>query len=356
MSIASPITREEFWRALRGDARFAEGSTTTYSVAGRPVRIHLADDRLAPLLAPLASRRRDHRQPARPHAPGLDLFVWTTGDASQWRTLSQLFNDAQRQLAEAGSSTDVRAHYDSEHQVLSVFDPRAGCAALVLPDAAQLPFWEWAAPFRLIFHWWSETLAGQLIHAAAVGLRGRGVLLVGPGGSGKSTTAVASLNAGLQFISDDYTLVTQAPAPVAHGLYGSAKMRAQFLSQAFPGWSERVAREIGPERKSMFLVDRWAPTQLADQLQLEAICIPHITAAARARLELASPKQALLALAPSSMYQLPTARRASFDFLRRLVESLPIYTLRLGRDIASGPVALAGLLSDSTFRRLDRVA
>ena len=356
MSTAHPTPLDGFWRALAGDPRFAMCSTTAYEVAGQLLRIHLADDRLAPLVAPLEHRRRNLQRIACAPRPSLNLFAWTTRDAGEWRTLSQLFNDAHLRLAEAGPPSDLRAHYDPEHRLLCVFDPGASCAAFVLPDAALLPFWEWAAPFRLIFHWWSEMQAGQLTHAAAVGINGQGVLLVGPGGSGKSTTAVACLDAGLQYISDDYTLVTMTAGPVAHALYGSAKMRSDFLPRALPGWSGRVARQIGPERKSMFLVDRWAPAQLVDRLRLRAICVPRITAASRARLELGSAKQALLALAPSSMNQLPTDRRQSFDFLRRLVESLPTYTLRLGKDIASGPQALAGLLSDSTFRRIDRAA
>lgn len=348
MSFALPFVEKKFWSQLRADARFA-GNTPApqFAIAGRRVTIRLADPHLEPLLHPLAACRSIQRtcEPA-----ALTIFAWTTRDADEWRALAATFNDAQHRLTATNSASGPSVHFDAEHQLLCVYDRQAASAAFVLPDASCLPFWEWAAPFRLIFHWWSANYAGQLTHAAAVGRYGRGVLLVGPGGSGKSTTAVAALDAGLDYISDDYTLVTIAPNPVAERLYGSAKMRTEFLPTALPGWSLRAVRTIGPERKSMFLVDQFAATQLVSRLELTALCVPRIADRESAAVEPLAAKNALLALAPSSLYQLPGARRPAFEFLRRLVQSLPAYTLWLGRDVASGPRALAGLL-DSTNNR-----
>lgn len=348
MSHAPSLAERTFWSQLRTDARFAGNSPAAqFAIVGRGVNIRLADPRLEPLLHPLAACRsiQSSSEPA-----ALTIFAWTTRDANEWRALAATFNDAQHRLTTSNSASGPCVHFDPEHQLLCVYDRQAATAAFVLPDASCVPFWEWAAPFRLIFHWWSADLAGQLTHAAAVGRHGRGVLLVGPGGSGKSTTAVAALDAGLDYISDDYTLITIAPKPVAERLYGSAKMHTEFLPQALPGWSHRAVRTIGPERKSMLLVDRFAAAQLVPRLELSALCVPRIADRETATLEPLAAKHALLALAPSSLYQLPGARRPAFDFLRRLVESLPAYTLWLGRDIASGPRALASLL-DSTENR-----
>ena len=65
--------------------------------------------------------------------------------------------------------------------------------------ASDLPFWEIASPFRILFHWWAQSWGGQVAHAAAVGVNGRGVLLAGKSGSGKSTAALACLRQGMDF-------------------------------------------------------------------------------------------------------------------------------------------------------------
>ena len=89
---------------------------------------------------------------------------------------------------------------------------------------------ERGAPFRLIFHWWGASRARVLAHAGAVGLDGQGVLIVAPGGGGKSSTSLACVEAGFVYAGDDYCFVASAPEPTAFGLYGSAKVVSDDLA------------------------------------------------------------------------------------------------------------------------------
>ena len=76
---------------------------------------------------------------------------------------------------------------------------------------------------------WLASSKVQLVHGAAVAWRGRGVLLVGIGGRGKSTTALACAQAGFSFLGDDLCVVESGcadrglPARV-HGIYATAKL------------------------------------------------------------------------------------------------------------------------------------
>ncbi len=47
----------------------------------------------------------------------------------------------------------------------------------------------------------------QLVHASCVALSGRGILIVGPSGSGKSDLALRLMDRGAKLVSDDQTLV-----------------------------------------------------------------------------------------------------------------------------------------------------
>lgn len=66
------------------------------------------------------------------------------------------------------------------------------------------------------------------LHAACVGLNGRGILLMGPSGSGKSTVALHSLLGGFDFLSEDSVFV--APQSLrATGMANFLHLRADSL-------------------------------------------------------------------------------------------------------------------------------
>lgn len=50
-------------------------------------------------------------------------------------------------------------------------------------------------------------LSGETVHASAVAIGGRAVLITGPSGSGKSDLALRLLDRGFRLVSDDQTLV-----------------------------------------------------------------------------------------------------------------------------------------------------
>jgi serine kinase of HPr protein (carbohydrate metabolism regulator) len=52
-----------------------------------------------------------------------------------------------------------------------------------------------------------SALSSEQLHASAIAVGGRGVLLSGPSGAGKSDLALRLIDRGAQLISDDVTLV-----------------------------------------------------------------------------------------------------------------------------------------------------
>ena len=62
-----------------------------------------------------------------------------------------------------------------------------------------------------------------LVHATAIAIGGRAVLLRGPSGSGKSDLALRLIDAGARLVSDDYsqlrreddTILVRAPKPIS---------------------------------------------------------------------------------------------------------------------------------------------
>ena len=116
-----------------------------------------------------------------------------------------------------------------------VMSPREGAALVVVsPRMLQFPY---HTRYELI-EFAVFTLAARAqklvpLHAACVGLGGRGILLMGPSGAGKSTVALHCLLSGLDFLAEDSVFV--APdTMLATGIANFLHVRADSL-----GWLGR---------------------------------------------------------------------------------------------------------------------
>lgn len=67
--------------------------------------------------------------------------------------------------------------------------------------------WFYAAPFRTALEWSAARVGDLLLHGAGVGRKEGGVVLLGHGGAGKSTSAMAAVAAGGLTLGDDYLWV-----------------------------------------------------------------------------------------------------------------------------------------------------
>jgi hypothetical protein len=185
------------------------------------------------------------------------------------------------------------------------------------------------------------------VHAAAVGTPRGVALLGGKGGSGKSTTALACLRAGLEYLGDDYVLLGAAHPFRAFPLYRSAKLEVRHWSDhtwLLPG----AARADGADEKVLGFVDRAYLAGRATGLPVRAAVFPRVTDRQRPRLTEMSSGRALLALAPSTLLQLRGGDGSGMDALSGLLRDVPSFSLELGREVGAVPDLLGRLLDDLT--------
>jgi hypothetical protein len=235
-----------------------------------------------------------------------------------------------------------------DHGAISLFDRASSVGLFWVASPERLAYFERGAPLRAIFHWWGLRHGWHMAHAGAVGTDRGGVLLVGKGGSGKSTSALACLGAGLDYLGDNDVVIEAEPAPFAHGLYCSAKLEAGHLRRALPHLAPLLAT-AGPWNggKGLFYVDGEAGHRLARGFPLRAVLLPRVTGAARAVVTRVSSGQGLLALAPSTLFQLPGSRQERLSHLARVVARIPTYTLELGPNVDTIAPAIRALLADA---------
>jgi hypothetical protein len=203
---------------------------------------------------------------------------------------------------------------------------------------------ERAKPFAKLISVWLKDHGVVLGHAGVVGRNGRGILFAGLGGAGKSTTAVACLLSGLDFVGDDYVgLEEQGPGR----FYARAYFSTALLDvDRFADLAEHIiAPHHGHEAKSLAHFADWLPHRLPDGLAIGAVVVPRITGGDEHHLRPTSKIDALLALAPSTLLMMPLPEVAQFEMLARLVQSVPTYRLDLGTDLETIPRAIEPILA-----------
>ena len=230
---------------------------------------------------------------------------------------------------------------------LSMYDSRRRLGLYWVPDAGTIPWYDCAAPLRTLLHWVAGDHGAALMHAAAVGDDEHGVLVAGRGGSGKSTTALLCLLDGLRYAGDDYVAVTNRQRPVVHGLYATAKVTAETL-ELVPELGASLAIPPSLEEKAVLDVSRLAPRALATTLPLTAIVSPRIAPGRRNTTVMrASPSKMMLALAPTTMLQLPFNGTDAFESMSNLVRQLPAWIMELGDDTRQIPAAIREVIARS---------
>jgi hypothetical protein len=230
---------------------------------------------------------------------------------------------------------------------LSAYDRDSAGAWFWCRNAHELPFWERAAPFRQILHWWLPERGALLLHGAAVGYREGGVLLAGAGGSGKSTSALSTLTSELLYAGDDYVAVQLEPEPRILSLYCSGKLEpshARLLSHLPP---PTFAGGSALEEKSVFYVAERFPERMSRGFPLRAIVAPRVVGD-EPRLAPLPVVQALAALAPSTLLQLVPAGQEALSAMANLLSRVPAFRLEVG-----GPTELIPPAIDVLLRELN---
>ncbi len=345
---APPSEPVEFSEAVArafGEAAAAHGTVERcYALGGSTVCLRFAGAALLPRLTPALEHRRVPAAKAQ-----LTLHLWDGASTGVGLPPPPV------RLGEPLPRGEVRGLENEQLQLavgldaasVSLLHTGTGHGYYWIRAAADVSVHERGAPLRSLLHWWMRPRGRHMVHAAAIGTAEGGVLLAGRGGSGKSTTALACLSAGLSFAGDDYCLLSIEDAPHIYSVYSSAKVAAAQLRH-FPLLEALVANgeELGEEKALVFLQPTRA-AQLVAGFPLRALLLPRITGQPDARLTRASAFEALRALAPSSIMQLPGAGAAEFQSLSQLVQRVPCYWLELGTAVAEVPAVIQTLLAAS---------
>lgn len=316
-----------------------------FSLAGNRVSLRFAGEALAHQILPAIS----HLQTAEAaEKADLSISIWDSVSTDQpmppppW----SLEDCVERGEVRGYNDDRIRTAYFLGSGVLNMLDRQRGKGVFWVRDAANLAIWESGAPLLALLNWWFSGQHRQLVHAAAVGYPEGGILLVGKGGSGKSTTALACLDSDLLYAGDDYCLLEVEPEPFIHSLYNSAKLNPDNLER-FPALGRLFALPSARiEEKALVFLHEQVPDKLTTGFPLKGVFLPRVTGLADTSLEPISPAAAMRALAPSSLFQLCGAGHEGFAVMAKLIRQVPCYQLNLGTDLPGVTAAISRFLSE----------
>ena len=286
----------------------------SFAVAGSTFSVRAEE----PIL-PMMTAAIDHHPSDRSVAAELPILVWQNEPSpirqapSEWKVRERW---ARREPVHAdGEAGSV--FFDPIGRVVTLFDHRRSRAAVWLEDGAAIPIWIAAAPFLRLFDAWFVRKARLPCHAAAIARCGVAALIVGSGGAGKSTLAVRSIGAGFDYIGDDYVLLEPGQAPVVHNLYRSGKLAGADLNDPLPTGVSIHRTPEDPAEKHFLMID---PPVILPSAPLALVVVPVIADRHSPDAEEISAGEALRALLPSALRQLPGNHQCKLDLLSRSLQ------------------------------------
>ena len=310
---------------------------TSARVAGVDVEVVIAGDDLAAFLA-VGLRGLPPAQ-GRPSATVGAFDEAATGlrfprppsvlDAGRWRGV----------LSVDGALTGELSWFSDG--MLATADREAGLYLLGVDAASSAFVSERSAPLRRQLDW-ALGPDRYFLHAGAVGTAQGVALIIGPSGSGKSSTSLACVRAGMGFVSEDYCVITDDP-PIAHALYRNGRLADEDL-QYFGDFAAPVSRGSDAagqgwpgEAKALFLLSDAYPDQMLESAPVAVVIVPQHGGDGAPGVESMSRAEALRLIAPSALHQQSIDPATELASLRNLLAAVPCMRLRLDPDRSVNP-------------------
>jgi hypothetical protein len=250
-----------------------------------------------------------------------------------------------RVAVRALADTRWRLTWDAYAGVIRCLDLETSTGIFVTAGTPEP--WEFGAPFRAFLHWKAASRGAAMVHASTVVGANGAALIVGPGGTGKSTTTLVGLSAGLATVGDDYVWVEpDAGGHLVRSVYSTIKTKRHGLT---PSAGSRPAGITPDVRRSVEVEDGDKTIHyLADRNQTQFVRSARLASIVLLRdrsISAASPAEALAATVPSTALQLPYDEANTTSLLRELCLATPVIALDRDGDLerlATELVRLAG--------------
>ena len=320
----------------------AESIDYYYKISDYTIQLKFATSNLIPLLTPALS----HLAIKPVIKPDLQICLWDSES-----TQSQMVRPAWsfEQITERGEIigfNDERFHtsFLRPGNRLNMLDKSKNLGLLWTKSALNLPYWDRGAPLKELLSNWIIKKNIQLVHGGAIGLPEGAVLIAGRSGAGKSTLCLNCFNSDLYYASDDYVLIQADPQPTLFSLYSSGKKNSDDIER-FPHLLPFISNKNKLSyEKALYFLNSAFPEKIIKQCPLFAVLVPRIISEKNSYLEHITKLQALSALVPSTILQIPGVDANSCKIIQKTVMSVPCFEIKVGSDLSQAHDVIRDLI------------
>lgn len=184
------------------------------------------------------------------------------------------------------------------------------------------------------------------IHATALERNGKGVLIPGNSGRGKTTSFLSLLRSGYRYLSDDHPLMRDAGTHVDLLPFPIKINVTEETIAFFPELRTAPAHVLPPRfPKRAFYAEELYATAIGECCRPAIVLFPQVVDASSSHVEPLPKSRALEMLLPQALlvYNSEVARR-EFQVLVKVVQQVECYRLHFGRDILDLPNLITPLL------------
>lgn len=213
------------------------------------------------------------------------------------------------------------------------------------------PEWEWAAPFRPHLHWAALAAGDALMHGAVVGFPDAALLIVGPGGTGKSTTNFATVDQGAWTCGDDYVWLSKDDdGLVAHSIYGTSKVKRSAAIEPPESMIARRWRDSPALNKRAYYVSLDRPDTFMSSARIVAALTLETSQTRGTSVRTTEPVDLLRTALPSTVLQAPSHQQELLGRLTSMLAALPSFHVILSPDLRESGQAVLDLLNSVAGR------
>jgi hypothetical protein len=325
-------------------------SESFYEFAGHPVCIRIIGRELAEHLLLPFSHLRIHGPV--PLTPQLTIDLWDE-TATGIRCRTDAPEGVLQAIEVSATSADGRFFGHHSPNTVTCFDRQAQRIIGSVAWGETVYLYERGKPLtRPLIAWYSDRNV-QVIHGGLVSQDGQGIFFGGWSGSGKSTSALACLHDGFDYLGEDCVGLQKLSDStfMGYSIYNSAFLETPHLAR-FPALAPYVQQARFPsEDKSFVLLCQVFPERLKNSVPIGVVVLPRVIDLSESRIRPALKAKALLTLGPSTLLGLPGLGSRRLDILARLVEQLPCYWLDLGRDLGSIPRCVKEIVAQTSHHK-----
>ena len=315
--------------------RSDSGQVLHYLIGPHVARFRFVNPNLIPTITPAFAHLECSPEPDTDLRPDFEIRFWDsessgiTLEAPPWNRI--------RGGIVSFTEGDTKIWYDMGSAILYAYNSVEKSGVFWARDHRRIPVSEIASPLRSLFGWWFSSTTLQMIHGGAIGTEYGGVLIVGPGGSGKSTTCSLALESesktGMGFLADDFCLVDTGDEPCVYSIYGSCKLSPDVIHQ-FPGLISTAVNPTEDENhdKLICLLNPEYSDRIFRRLPIRAVLTPAFHEGDETSILPMSPVKALAAIVPSTVFILSADTQNAVRKMGNLVRRTPCYRLLLGSD------------------------